>query len=129
MNKKDKNNILLIIVTFVIAVTSFLLGTCFESKINLSTNEGNDNSFVGIYHTYNYGSGIEANIHLYDDQTCAMPKSGSNTYDCKWKLKDYKIQVTYTYEFYSGQPESKSAEFIVVDDGLLYGDTFYERIK
>lgn len=124
MNKK------VILICIIVALVSGIIGLIIG--INVNGNNKNENELVGTYKT-NTWNGKEAIISLQKDKTMVCP-NGSGT----WIMEDGKLYIEYEsntvpilsedgYKTY--EKNKKKQEVLIVENGLMLYDHFFEKVK
>ena len=123
----SKSNIILLccIIALIFLGLGFFLGLHFQNNFG-------SNKLVGTYRTTTW-NGKEGILVLNKDKTMISP-NGNGT----WYSKDNKVYIEYQSSHMSLADDGVTLvtiydtitdEIIVVDNGLMYKDNFFERVK
>lgn len=130
-----KTNIILIFIinTLISAIVGFIIG------ININNTSIGNKKIVGTYRKNSFGDYKEEIIALQKDKSMIF-KNGKGT----WSIENGRLYIEYDYideaskiidEFNNTQNKKKSdykrhakEEITIVENGLIYNNSFYEKI-
>ena len=130
-----KTNIILIFIinTLISAIVGFIIG------ININNTSIGNKKIVGTYRKNSFGDYKEEIIALQKDKSMIF-KNGKGT----WSIENGRLYIEYDYideaskiidEFDNTQNKKKSdykrhakEEITIVENGLIYNNSFYEKI-
>ena len=130
-----KTNIILIFIinTLLSAIIGFIIG------ININNTSIDNKKIVGTYRKNSFGDYKEEIIALKKDKSMIF-KNGKGT----WSIENGRLYIEYDYidealeaidEFDNTQNKKKSdykrhakEEITIVENGLIYNNSFYEKI-